>query len=473
MKTEKRTSLIMSLVAALVLVPMVSSGEEGISGPPPTPLTDQMSANNPPVGQPLIPEGVFAVQLVEALRMGQTQDEAQAENMLSAVGIEPKNGWIAGYPVTPPIIGEIEKGVAGAADAGKLSVGKEQATKALGDLKVKLGLNVMSQAPPGVRPGGPPAFNIIYKYRDKDGIIHFTNQYDSIPGEYRDQAEVIRETASPQAYGGPTPGGVDAPMYDYAANPGPEVINNYYYSEGPPVVTYYAPPDPYYYLYAWVPYPFWCSGFYFRGFFILNDFHRRVFFHGHPFFVSNHVVHGANHRVSVVDPVSRRLRGSMGPDRFTSPHVFNSHAAQSSARTILGLSQSRMGSAPFSAGARTTNAAPSTSMGSLQRPGNMNPGTSNAPVGLPPGSSFVPSRVIQTRTFSPPAFSGRTFSSASPRVFSPSAFLQGRSFSAPSYSGRSAISGGGSFGGFHGGGGGFRSGGGGGSRGGGGSGGHR
>ena len=119
MKTEKRTSLIMSLVAALVLVPMVSSGKGEISGPPPAPLTDQMSANNPPVGQPLIPEGVFAVQLVEALRIGQTQDEAQAESMLSAVGIEPKNGWIAGYPVTPPIIGEIEKGVAGAADAGK------------------------------------------------------------------------------------------------------------------------------------------------------------------------------------------------------------------------------------------------------------------------------------------------------------------------------------------------------------------
>ena len=121
----------------------------------------------------MIPEGVFAVQLVQALRIGQTQDEAQAESMLSAVGIEPKNGWIAGYPVTPPMIGEIEKGVAGAADAGKLSMGKEQAMKALGDLKVKLGLNVIPQAPPRGKTGGPPLSNVIYKYVDKDGVRSF------------------------------------------------------------------------------------------------------------------------------------------------------------------------------------------------------------------------------------------------------------------------------------------------------------
>jgi hypothetical protein len=237
MKSEKRTFLTVSLVAALVLVPMVSSGEEEISGPPPTPLTDQMSADNLPVGQPLIPEGVFAVQLVEALKIGQTEDEAQAESMLSAVGIEPKNGWIAGYPVTPPMIGEIEKGVAGAADAGKIGMGKEQAMKALGDLKVKLGLNVYSQAPPVVKAAGSPPYNIIYKYRDKDGVIHFTNQYETIPKEYQNQVEVIRETVSPQTYGGPAPGRADTQMTDYTPSPDPEVINNYYYSEGPPVVT--------------------------------------------------------------------------------------------------------------------------------------------------------------------------------------------------------------------------------------------
>ncbi len=54
----------------------------------------------------------------------------------------------------------------------------------------------------------------------------------------------------------------------------PPVIDEYYYNEGPPVVTYYPPPWDYYYLYGWVPYPFWCSGFFFPGFFILNYFHH-------------------------------------------------------------------------------------------------------------------------------------------------------------------------------------------------------
>ena len=465
MKTEKRTLLTVSLVAALVLVPMVSSGQREISGPPPTPLTGQTSANNSPIGQPLIPEGVFAVQLVQALRIGQTQDEAQAESMLSAVGIEPKNGWIAGYPVTPPMIGEIEKGVAGAADAGKLSLGKEQAMKALGDLKVKLGLNVMSQGPPGGKTGGPPLSNVIYKYVDKDGFVHFTNQYESIPQEYRNQVEVIKETASPSSYGGPAPEGEDTQMSNYAASPAPEVINNYYYSEGPPVVTYYPPPDPYYYLYGWVPYPFWYSGFFFRGFFILHDFHRHVFFGGHPFFVTNHVGHAGTHRISVVDPVSRSLRGSMGPNRFTSSHGFGSPKAQSSARTIVGLSRNRMTAAPGSTAPRMIHTTASTSMGRLQRPGGLKPGSFRGRASLPSRSNFGPPRVTQSRSFSSPAFSGRAFSSASPRVFNSPSYSRGRSFSAPSYSGRSSFGGyhggGSSFAGFHGGGGGFRGGGGG------------
>jgi hypothetical protein len=140
MKAEKRTLIIMSLMAALVLVPMTAFGEEAISGPPPTPLTDPMNAKVPPIEQPLVPEGVFAVQLVEVLKMGHAQDEAQAENMLGTIGIEPKNGWIVGYPVTPVVIGEIKKGVATAADGGKLGMGKDQALKAVENLEANFGL---------------------------------------------------------------------------------------------------------------------------------------------------------------------------------------------------------------------------------------------------------------------------------------------------------------------------------------------
>ena len=217
-----------------------------------------------------MPEGVFAVQLVEALKMGRGQDEAQAESMLSGIGIEPKNGWIAGYPVTPPVIGEIERGVGGAADGGKLGIGKEQALKAVGDLKAKLGLSVTTagvvpQSAPQAAPGGQPANTVIYKYMDKQGVIHYTDRYETIPKEYRDQIEMIRETVRPQTLG--EPASEEGNRADnYIPNPNPEVMNNYYYDEGPPVVTYYAPPDPYYYLYGWVPYPFWYSGFFFAGF---------------------------------------------------------------------------------------------------------------------------------------------------------------------------------------------------------------
>ncbi len=307
MKTEKINFLIMSLVAALVLVPMGVYGQGGTSGPPPTPLTNQMSANTPPVAQPLVPEGVFAIQLVEALKMGGVQDEAQAESMLSGMGIEPQNGWIAGYPVTPPMIEEIEKGVAGAAVAGKLSMGKEQAMKAVGDLKAKLGLKVVPgdapQSASRVAPESEPArslvYNVIYKYTDNSGFVHFTDRYETIPTEYRNQVELIRETVQPPPSGEPANENTETQANHYIPNADPEVINNYYNDYGPPVVTYYAPPLPYYYLYGWVPYPFWYSGFFFRGFFILHDFHRTGFFHGHPFFVTNHVYNASTHRPSL------------------------------------------------------------------------------------------------------------------------------------------------------------------------------
>jgi hypothetical protein len=459
MKTQKRTFLIASLVAVLGLVPMGAYGNEEISGPPPTPLTGQMSANTTPVEQPLVPEGVFAVQLVEALKMGEAQEEAQAESMLSAIGIEPKNGWIAGYPVTPPIIGEIEKGVAGAADAGKLGMEKNQALKAVGDLKARLGLSVTSGVPPQTATlaalGGQPASTIIYKYTDEKRVVHYTDRYESIPKEYRDQIEMIRETVQPMPSGGAVNEDTQAGANNYTPNQEPEVINNYYYNYGPPVVTYYAPPAPYYYLYGWVPYPFWSSGFFFSGFFILHDFHRHVVFHNRPFVVTNHVV--AANRAFVVDPVSRNLRGSFASGRIPSSQVFRSPAVQSSARQIVGLTQHRMASAGVSTVPRMRNVTAPTSIRPSQSMFHGRAGVSRDNWGHP--------QVSGGSNLSRPAVSGRYIGSASPRVFNaPPSFSRGQSFSSPSYRGRSSFGGyhggGGSFGGFHGGGGGFRGGGG-------------
>jgi chromosome segregation ATPase len=38
-----------------------------------------------------------------------------------------------------------------------------------------------------------------YKYVDKNGTVHFTDRYESIPKEYRNQIKTIQERPSPQA----------------------------------------------------------------------------------------------------------------------------------------------------------------------------------------------------------------------------------------------------------------------------------
>jgi hypothetical protein len=459
MKTAKLIFIMVLLISLLAIY-----GKAEAISPPSIPTTDRTDASIPPVEQALVPEGVFAIQLVEALKLGQAQDEAQAESMLSSAGIEPKNGWIAGYPVTPPIIDEIEKGVISAAGAGKLKMGKDEAQNALQSLKIKLGLNVTpsANAQPAASqtaPRGGAGNTVIYKYTDKEGVIHFTDRYESIPKEYRDRVEMMQGPVRPQVSAGPVDE-ITPPQGNYdIPNPGPEVITNYYYDYGPPVVTYYPPPEPYGYLYAWVPYPFWCSGFYYPGFFILHDFHRHVFFHKKPFVVTNHVA-GKN-GTHIVDPGSRTLQGSMGSNRVTSQRAFHSPGVQSSARTIVGLTQKRTAPATVPTPSRMTKAAPSPSMGRPQgtnRPSQRTPNES----ARQPGNQFQAPRMAEGRTFNPPAASGRFVQSAPPRYSSPPAAVSGRfsNSAPPRVSSPPAVSqshilsapahtSGGSFGGFH------------------------
>lgn len=203
----------------------------------------------PPVGAPVVREGAFAMKLAEALNMGQPSSETEAESMLGGAGIAPRNGWMADYPVTPDIIGELRDSVVYAVQAKTISVDQDAALKTLED--VQTGMNISVN--PG--PAGPP--------------------------------EVSSEGTTESSY------------------PDQTVINDYYSNEGPPIVTYYAPPPDYYYLYGWVPYPFWWGGFWFGGFFILNDFHRHFRDHDHGFFVSNHFNDVRANRVFRVDPVNR------------------------------------------------------------------------------------------------------------------------------------------------------------------------
>src|SRR5208337_3243961 len=97
----KSSLIIIALVlAGLLLAPMTAFTE-----------TAQGTAGKAPISQPLVREGALAVKLVDTLKMGATQDEAQAENMLVTVGVAPRNGWIADYPVTPDIVGELRNAI--------------------------------------------------------------------------------------------------------------------------------------------------------------------------------------------------------------------------------------------------------------------------------------------------------------------------------------------------------------------------
>jgi len=266
--------IVMSMLVGLLLLPLMVNAQ-----------SNQMTTEGPPVSQPLIPEGDFALKLVTTLKVGTPNSEAQAEDMLTSVGITPKNGWIADYPVTPIIIDELEDAIVAASDANKLPMGKDEALNAFQNLLAEFGLAVL--------PGGSD------KYAE--------NQ--------------------PQ--------------------PNSTVINNYYYEEGPPVVTYYPPPWDYYYLYAWVPYPFWCSGFFFPGFFILNDFNIIVVvnFHGHHHHhkITNHFIDPKTHTVLKVDPRTRMIgrTGKTSPSRIQG---FNSAEARKGAASIFERSRNRVNS---------------------------------------------------------------------------------------------------------------------------------
>ncbi len=209
------------------------------------------SAQPPPISQTLIREGAFAINLAESLKLGRTSNEAEAESLLASVGISPKNGWIADYPVTPDIIGELKCSIVTAVDSGRLAMTRDAAIKALQDLDVQQGLPVS-----------------------------VSTESQGTEGE---------------------------PVQNYGEYSNPEVINNYYYKQGPPVVTYYSPPPDYGYLYSWVSYPFWCSGFWFPGYYILSDFHRFIDVRGRRETISNHVLDPKTGRVFSVDSRTRNI----------------------------------------------------------------------------------------------------------------------------------------------------------------------
>lgn len=230
----KSLLVILATIMVFVMVPAITYGQ-----------AYQTDNGSPPISQPLVREGTVALRLVEALAIGNTTSEAEAESLLSSAGISPRNGWIADYPVTPDIAAEIRDAVAEAAASGSLKMDQDRALAAF----------------------------------DSD-----MNQYNL----------ALRPDTSGET------GAMEAESYS-----DPEALNNYYAEQGPPVVTYYEPPVAYASFYSWIPYPFWWWNVRFPGFFVLADFHRPFFFHGHRFFVSNHFSDRDDHRFRRIDADDR------------------------------------------------------------------------------------------------------------------------------------------------------------------------
>ncbi len=256
-----KSLMVIAMALGLTLTPIVTYAQSDQAGPP----VQQRAPQTPPVSQELIAEGEFALRLATGLKLGTPATEAQAEDMLTAAGIAPKNGWIADYPMTPIIIGQVRDAVVSAAASNKIAMGKDEASKTFDGVTAEFGLAIVP-GPDQYAEGQPPS-----------------------DGEYA---------------------------------PPPE-IEDYYYTEGPPVITYYSPPWDYYYLYGWVPYPFWYSGFFFPGFYILNDFHCYHHHHHHHHLISNHFVDSKTRASLRVDPTTKtagtaatRITKGIGSHRF-------------------------------------------------------------------------------------------------------------------------------------------------------------
>jgi hypothetical protein len=234
-----KTSLTILVAAGLLLFPFATFAAD--NGP-----QEAQTYEVPPVAQPLVREGDFAIKLAALYGLGAPANETEAEDLLSSAGVIPLNGWISDYPVTPEILGQLEEAAARAASEGRLSMGPEKATRLLYEQASQMNLPV---------PAGPEST----------------------------VAAAQMAPAQPDIY-------------------------NYYTGYGPPVITYYPPPPAYFYLYAWVPYPVWWYGYWYSGFYICNNFSTTVVVNSRTAFVRNRFVDPATRRVVRVEPVTRTGR---------------------------------------------------------------------------------------------------------------------------------------------------------------------
>ena len=119
----------------------------------------------PPTEQRLVREGSFAMRLAEALKIGEVKNEVEAESKLASVGIVPKSGWIADYPLTPDVIGELQKAVVEAASSGRIAMSRDEAMRVFQNLIMDIQSQYAEVEPrPGRQPYPGPYYYPGYYY---------------------------------------------------------------------------------------------------------------------------------------------------------------------------------------------------------------------------------------------------------------------------------------------------------------------
>jgi len=337
-----------AVLVSFLLMPVITSAQGG-----------HQSAGLPPVKQTLIPEGFFAIKLVDALKLGPVETEVEAETTLTSLGITPRNGWIADYPVTPDMLIELQNAVGMAADSGKLSMYRYEATNVVQGVATDLGLPVVIAGDQGGQTGSPKDYGEDY-------------------GEYSD----------------------------------PSVVDNYYDDEGPPVVTYYPPPPDYDYLYAWVPSPFWSFGFFFPGFFVLNDFDTIIIINKKPVHCTNHVINPKTHRVATINPATRTIGRNVSSTSNLTHRGFNTIQGKNGASAIFNRSVEKPSTANPSRGVVSRTNTP-TAPSRIERPTGTRPETGSSIRSQAPVYHEAPPRMpaSPSRSYSPPSTSGQGSSS--------------------------------------------------------------
>jgi hypothetical protein len=344
------------------------------------------SLKPPPIEQPLVREGEFAVELANALNLTSSHDEAAAESYLVSIDIMPRNGWISDYPMTPDIIAEVGESTARSADAGSLNISGADAARTVDSVSTALNLPIK-------------VADEKYSYESGDSSSGGSNY------EY------------PSSSAAPPPD-----VYEYE---GPSIVDvpeeEYYEGYGPPIVTYYPPPWAYAYLYDWVPLPFRWGGIGFGGFFILSDFDR----HDHHHRFTNHVMN-ANGTVTRVNAVNRSTgMGTRSSSTLAGAGRSEQRSRLSSADAKAGvivITNRRTGSGVGNATNALTTSRNLASSGSSQNVGNTTEIVRNPTAAMRNMDNFTSSSRTRTMSHSnvpgSPSFGGRSFSSAPSARFS-------------------------------------------------------